>query len=128
MTESADIDGLLEQLPALSSTERGIIQRILASERERRPTVLRMRAALSDKPGESSFAFDRLLEAPFSLTPRELDVLKLIFSGKANKEAALELGISPRTVESHRARIMERLGVDNLAQLIGLVWRLTATD
>lgn len=44
------------------------------------------------------------------LTPREREVLQLISNGQSSKEAGLELGISPRTVEVHRARVMEKLG------------------
>jgi FixJ family two-component response regulator len=55
------------------------------------------------------------------LTPREREVLELITSGQSNKEAGLELGISPRTVEVHRARVMEKLGARNAADLIRIV-------
>lgn len=53
-----------------------------------------------------------------SLTPREHDVLCQIMSGASNKEAALKLGISHRTVEVHRSRIMEKLGAKNLVELV----------
>ena len=52
------------------------------------------------------------------LTPRERDVLRLISHGQSNKEAGRELGISPRTVEVHRARVMEKLGARNTADLM----------
>jgi FixJ family two-component response regulator len=52
------------------------------------------------------------------LTPREQDVLSQIVSGASNKEAGRHLGISPRTIEVHRARIMEKLGAKNAADLI----------
>ncbi len=55
------------------------------------------------------------------LTPREREVLQLISNGQSNKEAGLELGISPRTVEVHRARVMEKLGARNTADLIRIV-------
>lgn len=55
------------------------------------------------------------------LTPRECEVLKLIAGGASNKEAGRELGISPRTVEVHRARIMEKLGAKNAADLVRIV-------
>jgi FixJ family two-component response regulator len=55
------------------------------------------------------------------LTPREREVLQLISNGQSNKEAGLQLGISPRTVEVHRARVMEKLGARNTADLIRIV-------
>src|SRR4051794_35543456 len=55
------------------------------------------------------------------LTARERDVLGQIASGLSNKEAGRELGISPRTVEVHRARIMEKLGAKNAADLVRIV-------
>jgi two-component system response regulator FixJ len=50
--------------------------------------------------------------------------MELAAAGLSNKEIALRLGISPRTVENHRAWMMERMGVRNLAELIRLVTRL----
>lgn len=56
------------------------------------------------------------------LTPRERDVLEQIAHGSSNKEAGRELGISPRTIEVHRARIMEKLGARNTADLVRIVF------
>ena len=53
-----------------------------------------------------------------SLTPREREVMNLVVSGRHNREIAEALGISPRTVEVHKARVMQKLGVDSIAQLI----------
>lgn len=55
------------------------------------------------------------------LTPREIDVLEQLANGLSNKEAARLLGISPRTVEVHRARIMDKLGARNAADLVRIV-------
>ncbi len=55
------------------------------------------------------------------LTPREREVLQLIAQGQSNKEAGRELGISPRTIEVHRARVMEKLGAKNTADLMRIV-------
>ena len=52
------------------------------------------------------------------LTDRERQVLDLIVAGKANKVIAYELSISPRTVEIHRARVMEKMAANNLADLV----------
>jgi FixJ family two-component response regulator len=56
-----------------------------------------------------------------SLTPREREVLAQIAAGASNKEAGRHLGISPRTIEVHRARIMEKLGAKNAADLVRIV-------
>ena len=53
-----------------------------------------------------------------SLTLRERQVLSLIVAGRANKVIAYELSISPRTVENHRARVMEKLRVKSVAELV----------
>lgn len=58
-----------------------------------------------------------------SLTPREREVLDLVVEGAANKVIAGRLGVSQRTVEVHRARVMEKMQVDSLAQLVKLVMR-----
>jgi FixJ family two-component response regulator len=55
------------------------------------------------------------------LTSREQDVLDCIVKGESNKEAARRLGISPRTIEVHRSRIMEKLDAKNAADLIRIV-------
>jgi FixJ family two-component response regulator len=56
-----------------------------------------------------------------ALTPREREVLGQIASGASNKEAGRTLGISPRTIEVHRARIMEKVGAKNAADLVRIV-------
>ena len=55
------------------------------------------------------------------LTPREREVLERVIAGASNKEAGRTLGISPRTVEVHRARIMDKLGAKNAADLVRIV-------
>jgi PAS domain S-box-containing protein len=55
------------------------------------------------------------------LTPREREVLELIIGGSSNKEAGRKLDISPRTVEVHRSRLMEKLGVRNVAELVRVI-------
>ena len=55
-----------------------------------------------------------------SLTPRELEALQLMTLGKPNKVMAAELGLSQRTVEIHRAHVMEKTGVSSVAQLVRL--------
>jgi two-component system, LuxR family, response regulator FixJ len=53
-----------------------------------------------------------------SLTPRERDVLEGLVTGHPNKVIAYRLSISPRTVEIHRARVMEKMQADSLPHLV----------
>lgn len=53
-----------------------------------------------------------------SLTPRERQVCHLVVAGQANKEIGEELGLSERTVEIHRGRVMQKMGVRAVAQLV----------
>jgi FixJ family two-component response regulator len=64
---------------------------------------------------------DRIRARYESLTPREREVLALVTSGKANKVMAGDLGVSQRTVEIHRARVMEKMEAASLAQLVRMV-------
>ena len=82
------------------------IQRALEKDRENRVAL-----------GERS----RIRERLDSLTPREREVLNLVSSGKANKVMAADLGLSQRTVEIHRARVMEKMGASSVAQLVRMV-------
>jgi two-component system response regulator FixJ len=59
-----------------------------------------------------------------TLTPREREVLALVASGKPNKVMAAELGVSQRTIEIHRGRVMEKMGAASLAQLVRMVMDL----
>jgi two-component system response regulator FixJ len=59
------------------------------------------------------------LEARMSeLSPRQAEVMWLVAEGLSNKEIALKLNISPRTVENYRAWVMEKMGAPNLADLV----------
>jgi FixJ family two-component response regulator len=54
------------------------------------------------------------------LTPREVEIMHRVVAGRHNREIAAELGISPRTVEVHKARLMDKLGVGSVAELVRL--------
>lgn len=56
-----------------------------------------------------------------SLTPREREVMEHVVAGRSNKAVARELGLSQRTVEVHRARVMEKMQADSLADLVRMV-------
>lgn len=56
-----------------------------------------------------------------SLTAREREVMSQVVQGKANKVIASDLGVSQRTVEIHRARVMEKMQAASLAQLVRMV-------
>ncbi|KLK94582.1 hypothetical protein AA309_02815 [Microvirga vignae] len=67
---------------------------------------------------ERDQAAERLKALIAALPPREREVLDGLLSGGTNKTIARDLGLSPRTVEAHRARIMERLGAQSLPELV----------
>jgi len=85
--------------PAVSST---VVQRAIAT-----PAPVSVSAPMPPAAAE-----------PPPLTPRQLEILRHLVSGLSMKEIAFELNLSVKTVESHRAQIMERLQVRNLPQLV----------
>ncbi len=82
------------------------IQRALAKDKS-------SRAALEER--------DRIRARLASLTPREREVMQLMTRGMPNKVMAAELGLSQRTVEIHRAHVMEKSGASSIAQLVRMV-------
>ena len=76
----------------------------------------KMRAFLQEK-GDLSHRYE-------SLTPREVDVFRLILHGRLNKQIARDLGISEKTVKVHRARLMAKMRAKHVAQLVKFAARL----
>jgi FixJ family two-component response regulator len=91
---------------------------IVARVREALEAQKRRRAEPNNTSAVSSFHFP----GHEPLTRREQDVLSRIVAGASSKEAGRDLGISPRTIEVHRARIMEKLGAKNAADLVRIVY------
>jgi RNA polymerase sigma factor (sigma-70 family) len=82
------------------------IQRAIVKDAERRQSL-----------GEHS----RITAHLESLTAREREVLDLMVQGKQNKQIAQELGVSPRTIEIHRARVMEKMDAHSVAELVRMM-------
>ncbi len=68
---------------------------------------------------EESSSRQRAIKTNYdSLTPREQEVMTFVVKGAANKVIAIDLGVSQRTVEIHRARVMEKMQARSLAELV----------
>ena len=94
-----------------------------------------MHAAKTSTPGQFRFYFpdmeaatqrdelklDEIRRRINSLTQREKEVMDFLIEGNSNKEIALLLGASPRTVEGHRAKVMGKMGADSLPDLVRMV-------
>ncbi len=93
---------------------------MLASVRRALEIGLRVR----NKHAEAKAAQD-LLDL---LTPRERNVLEQLVAGRSNKVAAYELGISPRTIEIHRARIMDKMNARSLSDLVRIALAAVLPD
>jgi len=96
------------------------------------PAVLleRVRAAIESDGHARAAGCERAdgLQRLSSLTPRERDVMSLLVAGETSKEVAFQLGISVRTVEGHRRRVLSKLGVTSAAQLVRIVMVARGSD
>ena len=145
-----DAVGVLDELLRRRSGLRTVV---MTGHGTRADAVRAMRAGASDVM-EKPLASDRVLHAVrlaltgppppgllrargeqaadllSTLSPRERDVFDLIVAGRMGKQAALTLGLSPRTVEVHKANIMRRLRITSLAGLVrlGLLAELLGED
>jgi len=76
------------------------------------------RAAEQRRRGAEKIEARRLLDL---LTPREFEVMQFVVTGKLNKQIAGELGTAEKTIKVHRGRVMKKLGIASVAELVRLV-------
>lgn len=111
---------------AVSAMKAGAVDYI---EKPLREEILldRVRIALEldERRQASRGQAGEILERLSLLTPRERTVMDLVVSGKSNKLIALELGLSQKTIEVHRAHVMAKLRAESLAELVRFVVEAT---
>ncbi len=101
-----------------SCTATELIEAIESTARSPAPRVSGSAAVWSGRGGRPSG----------TLTARQRQIVQLIAEGKSNEQTARSLGISPRTVETHRAHIMQRLGFQSVVQLVRYAVRHRIVD
>jgi DNA-binding NarL/FixJ family response regulator len=116
--------------PILRQLRKMGVSAYLAKNEAPKTLVVAVERVLAGEPFFASTSASRpTVDAPeyipvqFLLTPRELDVLRLLARGRTNKELAADLDLSVRTAESHHANIMAKLNVESLADLVHLAIR-----
>jgi FixJ family two-component response regulator len=120
-----------DALPVIFLTGHGDIRKSVRAMRQgaadfltkpvKREELLRaVRSALDrQKQDESTAGWRRELATRYALlTPREREVLERVVTGALNKQIAAVLGMTERTVKAHRAKIMQKMQVDSLAELV----------
>jgi FixJ family two-component response regulator len=104
---------------AVEAMQRGAMDFLQKPFEDHELLVRVQRALARDKDNRARLkGLDDAQERLISLTPREREVLDLVVGGTPNKVMAFRLGISQRTVEIHRARVMEKMCAGSLAQLV----------
>lgn len=97
----------------LTETLAEAVEQVCAGERFLGPKVSEI---IQDKQGDTEPR--RRQRAGMRATPRETEILRLVATGKTNREIAELLGVSCRTIESHRANMMLKLGLHSLPELV----------
>jgi DNA-binding NarL/FixJ family response regulator len=132
MSLNQTVRGLIDRLPTLTSEERWVMSAILdmADQRSMSPVPEATEPArapvIERRTRTEPSRYQPLAGAPYYVTTRELEVLELLLSGLANKEVAGKLGISFKTVQAHRQRVMDKLGARSPMHLAEIVRRAVA--
>jgi len=115
ITAFGDVSGAVGALKggALDFIEKPFSDEAILESIRRAIAVDRESQDARSKRGKASSLLARL-------TPRQRQVMELLVAGKPNKIVAAELGLSPKTVEVHRARVMAKLEVQSFAELVRL--------
>jgi DNA-binding NarL/FixJ family response regulator len=129
MSLNQTVRGLIDRLPTLTTEERWVVQAVLdIAEQRSLDLAAAERAPAPPRASEpADTGHDRLTLAPYYVTPRERQVLDLLLSGLSNKEVAGKLDISFKTVQSHRQRVMDKLGARSPMHLAEIVRRINAS-
>lgn len=107
---------------AVEAVQHGAFDFVQKPYREQELLDRIQRALIKDEANRATLRqLDRIRRRLESLTHREREVLHLMTLGKPNKVMAAELGLSQRTVEIHRAHVMEKTGANSVAQLVRMV-------
>lgn len=87
-------------------------------------TALERDVRIREKQAALEYGMQRLMK----LTPRERQTMDLLAAGKSTKEIATELQISPKTVDNHRHKVLQKLQVDGVVGLVHLLYRMELSD
>ena len=118
--------------PILQQLKKIGVNAYLAKNEAPRMLVAAVERILAGDPFFASTSASRLagqielpeyVPAQFLLTPRELEVMRLLALGKSNKEVANDLNMSVRTAESHHANVLTKLAVDSIGEIVRIAIR-----
>jgi len=133
MSLNQTLRSLIDRLPTLTSEERWVVHAVLDMADQRTRLLEKSESPPAPvvrpperRPRSEPVHHAALCAAPYYVTTRELEVLDLLLSGLSNKEVAGKLGISFKTVQSHRQRIMDKLGARSPMHLAEIVRKVAA--